>query len=137
MKNLLIIIVSFFCFTACESRNDYEINNNKNYEKSKISLQETEQKSPSSFIIAKGDQKKNFIGQTVIKGTITNNAKMVTFKDIDVKISFYSKTGTLLEEDHETVYERIAPGKSAKFKAKMFTPKGTDSVAFKVEAAKY
>lgn len=137
MKNLVIIIASFFCFTACESKNDYEINNNKNYEKSKISLQETEQKSPSSFIIAKGDQKKNFIGQTVIKGTITNNAKMVTFKDIDVKISFYSKTGTLLEEDHETVYEMVLPGTTKKFKTKYYTPKGTDSVGFKIVTAKF
>ena len=137
MKNLLIIIVSFLCFTACESKKDYEINSSKNYEKSKISLQETEQKSPSNFITAQGDQKRNFVGQTVIKGTVTNNAKMVTFKDIDVKISFYSKTGTLLEEDHETIYEMVLPGTTKKFKSKYFTPKGTDSVGFKVMSAKF
>jgi hypothetical protein len=68
---------------------------------------------------------------------VFNNAKIVTYKDVDVKISFYSKTGAILEEDHETVFENIAPGKSAKFKAKMFTPKGTDSVSFKVEGAKF
>ncbi len=137
MKNLRIIIVSFLCFTACESKQDYEINSNRNYEKNKISLQETEQRSPSSFILAAGEQTKNLIGQTVIKGTVTNNAKVVTFKDIDVKISFYSKTGMLLEEDHETIYEMVPPGTTKKFKSKFFTPKGADSVGFKVMTAKF
>ena len=62
---------------------------------------------------------------------------MVTFKDIDVKLSFYSKTGALLEEDHEVVYESVNPGGSAGFKTKYFAPKGTDSVAMKVISAKY
>lgn len=137
MKNLCIIVVCFFCFTACENRKDYEINSSKNYEKSKASLQELEQRSPSSFIVAAGEQKKNLIGQTVIKGTVTNNAKVVTFKDIDVKISFYSKTGMVLEEDHETIYEMVAPGTTKKFKSKIYTNKNADSVSFKVMSAKY
>ena len=41
------------------------------------------------------------------------------------------------KKHHETVFENIAPGKSANFKAKMFTPKGADSVSFEVEGAKY
>jgi hypothetical protein len=43
----------------------------------------------------------------------------------------------VLEEDHETVYETIAPGASFKFKSKFFTPKGSDSVGFKVVEAKF
>ena len=62
---------------------------------------------------------------------------MVSYKDIDIKLSFYSKTGTLLEEDHEIVYETIHPGYNANFKSKYFTPKGTDSVAMHVVGAKY
>ena len=107
------------------------------YEKSKETLEQREQKDPTKFISVDGDRKKNLIGQTVVKGEVFNNAKIVTYKDVDVKITFYSKTGTILEEDHETVFENIAPGKSANFKAKMFTPKGADSVSFKVEGAKY
>ena len=134
----LFILISFFSFLAgCESKKDYEINTEKNYEKGKVTLQQTEQRSPSSFLVVEGEKKKNIIGQTVIRGQITNNAKIVSFKDVDVKLSFYSKTGTLLEEDHETVYETIAPGDTKKFKSKYYTPKGTDSVAFKVSGAKF
>ena len=109
----------------------------KNYERAKENLADTEKKNPTKFLFAAGDKKKNLIGQTVVKGSITNTAKMITFKDIDVKITFYSKTGTLLEEDHEKVYENITPGTTLKFKTKFFTPKGTDSLALQVVDARY
>jgi hypothetical protein len=114
-----------------------EAKSEKEYEKSKESIEQTEQKNPAKFIMVDGDKKKNLIGQTVVNADVHNNAKMVTYKDVDVKITFYSKTGTLLEEDHETVYENIAPGASVHFKSKFFTPKGTDSISFKVVEAKF
>jgi hypothetical protein len=61
---------------------------------------------------------------------------VATYKDVDVKLDFYSKTGTLLETDKETVFEVIGPGQSKNFKTKYFAPKGTDSVALSVTAAK-
>ena len=77
------------------------------------------------------------IGQTVVIAHVTNKATVCTYKDIEIKLSFYSKTGALLEEDHETVYQSIHPGGSASFKSKYFAPKGTDSVGLTVIRAKY
>jgi hypothetical protein len=57
-------------------------------------------------------------------------------QDVELELSFFSKTGVLLEKDNETVYEMIEPGKSADFKSKYFAPKGTDSVAIKIVGAK-
>ena len=137
MKYLFQIFTTILLFTACNFGKKDEAKEEKNYEKVKETLEETEKKNPTKFIKVEGEKKKNLIGQTVVRGTITNNAKIVTFKDVDVKCSFYSKTGVVLEEDHETIYEIIAPGGTAKFKSKYFTPKGTDSVGFKVVEAKY
>lgn len=137
MKNLFFIVMSLSLFSACEHKADYDVNSSKNYEESKMSLEQIEQKSPSKFLVAEGERKSNILGQSVVKGQIKNRAKIVSYKDIDVKISFYSKTGTLLEEDHETIYETVAPGTTKKFKSKYFTPKGTDSVAFSIAGAKY
>jgi hypothetical protein len=137
MKNIVFIVLSLSFFTACENKADYDVNSSKNYEDTKMSLEQIEQKSPSKFLVAAGERKNNILGQSVVKGQIKNRAKIVSFKDIDVKISFYSKTGTLLEEDHETIYETVAPGTIKKFKSKYFTPKGTDSVAFSIAGAKY
>lgn len=138
MKVFIGIILASVLLFSCKDNGKNKIGKEENdYEKSKETLEQREQKNPTKFISVDGDKKKNLIGQTVLKGEVFNNAKIVTYKDVDVKIVFYSKTGTVLEEDHETVFENIAPGKSAKFKAKMFTPKGTDSVSFKVEGAKF
>jgi hypothetical protein len=138
MKIFLPIFTTILFLTACGGeQKDGDIKSEKEYEKSKESLEQTEQKNPAKFITVDGDKKKNLLGQTVVRADINNNAKIVTYKDVDVKITFYSKTGTVLEEDHETVYENIAPGASVHFKSKFFTPKGTDSVGFKVVDAKY
>ena len=137
MKYAFIISSFVLFFASCENKKDYDVNTERNYEKGKVTLQQTEQQSPSSFLVIEGENKKNIIGQTVVRGEITNNAKIVSFKDIEVKLSFYSKTGTLLEQDRETVYEKIAPGNSKKFKSKYYTPKGTDRVGFKIVTAKF
>ena len=137
MKNLLYLFLVLVVINSCENKNDYDITTGKSYEKNKLSLEKTEQKSPTSFLFVDGERKRNILGQSIIKGQITNRAKIVTYKDIDVKFSFYSLTGALLEEDHEVLYETIVPGGTKKFKSKYFTPKGTDSVGFKIISAKF
>ena len=97
---------------------------------------QTEKKNPKGFLVVDGSDKKNLLGQRVIKGVVTNKATVASFKDVDVELSFYSKTGALLEKDHEIVYETIVPGGNTSFKTKYFAPKGTDSVAMKVVGAK-
>lgn len=106
------------------------------YEEKKENLADMEKKSPVRFLSVSGHDKKNLIGQTVVKGTLKNKATVASYKDVEVELSFFSKTGALLEKDIEIVYETIEPGKEADFKTKYFAPKGTDSVALKVLSAK-
>jgi hypothetical protein len=136
MKYLLPFFAIILFSTACNSTNNKDANAEKKYENTKESLEAIEKKSPKKFIAIEGDKRKNLIGQTVVKGKITNKAKIVTYKDVEMKISFYSKTKAVLEEDHETIYETIAPGTSVDFKSKFFTPKGSDSVGFEFVEAK-
>ncbi len=133
---MLLYVLAGFFIISCNSSDDEKKTANT-YEKVKLTVEEIEKKNPERFLSATGYEKKNLIRQTVVKGTIVNNAKMVSFKDIDIKLSFYSKTGALLEEDHEMIYETIAPGDSKSFKSKFFAAKGTDSVAVKVVSARY
>ncbi|MEP7165113.1 MAG: hypothetical protein ABI741_10475 [Ferruginibacter sp.] len=134
-KTGAILLISILFFAACKGKVD-EKKLADNYEKGKLTVAQIEQKSPERFLAVGGGSKRNIFGQTVIKGSIINNAKMVTFKDIDIKLSFYSKTGALLEEDHEVIYETLNPGAGKSFKTKYFAPRGTDSVAMKVISAK-
>ncbi len=136
MKKVSVVLTMFtLAFTACNS-NDKNAEKKDKYEKTKETLEETEKKNPKRFLTVSGHDKKNLIRQTVIKGIISNTAKVVSYKDVDVELAFFSKTGALLEKDHEVIYETIAPGNTADFKTKYFAPKGTDSVALKILGAK-
>lgn len=137
MKYIFSAIIFTIIFIACNSTEKQEANAQKKYEKTKADLATVEKETPLNFLVVNGGYKKNILRQSVVRATIFNNAKMVTYKDVDVKLSFYSKTGVLLEEDHETIYENVGPGESVKFKSKYFTPKGTDSVGFKIVKAAF
>jgi hypothetical protein len=122
---------------SCNNNNAYNPDLEKDsYEKTKESLREKEEKNPQNFLIISGNDKHNLVGQTVVKAIISNKASVAIYKDVDIQLDFYSKTGTLLETDKETVYEILNPGESKSFKTKYFAPKGTDSVALKILGAK-
>ena len=130
----VLIIVSFLA--GCNSRAKQAAADKESYQKATEMLQQKETKNPVAFLTVGSSDKHNLIGQTVIKGTINNNAKMCAYKDILLELSFFSKTGALLQKEKETVYDLISPGSSADFKTKYFAPKGTDSVAIKIVGAK-
>ena len=128
---LLLILFSFHCNTQPKEAREKE-----SYETTKKALLTKEQKDPRLFLTVKSNSKKNIIGQTVVTGTISNKASIATFKDIELKLSFYSATKALLETDKETIFLIVDPGESRHFKTKYFAPKGTDSVALQVLSAK-
>ena len=126
------LLLAAVCISSCRSKNKDAVAETESYEKAKERLAENEKKNPVHFLSVVSKDKHNLIGQTVIKGDITNHAKICTYKDVQLELAFFSKTGVLLEKDKETIYETIAPGQAAHFKTKYFAPKETDSVAIKI-----
>jgi len=138
MKVLQVLLTAFStilfsCSGDLAQKNSTE---QESYKLTKQSLLKKEMKSPQNFLIVEGHDKRNVLGQTVVKGTITNTARVAAFKDVNIKLSFYSKTHALLETDKETIFEVMQPGQSKSFKTKYFAPKGTDSVKLEVLGAK-
>ncbi len=136
MKKYLLFSLIGLSFMACKEKKQEESFDKKTYEVVKETLEEKEKKNPTRFIVVSNRDRKNIIGQTVVIGNLTNNATIATYKDIALKLSFFSKTSVKLDEGNETIYETIKPGQTIKFKTKYFAPKGTDSVAVKVMDAK-
>ncbi|MEY2918375.1 MAG: hypothetical protein RIS73_2089 [Bacteroidota bacterium] len=132
----VLLFLAILLITACNSSDKKADAAKDKYEQTKESLEDTEKKYPVRFLIVTGHDKRNLLGQTVVKGSLSNTAKVASYKDVEIKLFFYSKTKALLEEDVETIFETLAPGKSADFKTKYFAPKGTDSVALKIIGAK-
>ncbi len=133
---MVFFLAGLIFLNSCDTA-EIQINGDKqDYDQTKESLLKKETKDPLSFLRVSGTDKRNLVGQTVVKGKLVNTATLAVFKDVDVELKFYSKTGALLETDKETFYEIIHPGEAKDFKTKYFAPKGTDSVALKVIAAK-
>lgn len=133
MKQFIAVLFACTAIIACKNNDKQEKKfNEKTYEENKESLADKERNSPARFLTVDNRDRKNLIGQTVVIGHLTNNATVCTYKDVEIKLSFYSKTGVKLDEGIETIYETIPPGEKIKFKTKYFSPKGTDSVAIQV-----
>lgn len=129
-------ILFFLTFISLFSCNENSSKSTKDsYEKKKESVEEIEFKNPKRFLEVTSTDRKNLIGQRVIKGIIKNIATICWYKDVELKISFFSKTNVLLEENKEIIYEVIQPGNEHKFKTKFFTPKGTDNVTIEITNA--
>jgi hypothetical protein len=135
MNRIIIFLLFIVPITACQQNKDKKFDVDS-YTKTKETLAEKEKSNPAKFLKVMVANHKNIIGQTVIKGSISNTASVCWYKDPDLKLSFFSKTGARLTEEIETVYENIGPGKTVKFKTKYFAPKGTDSVFAIVSNAK-
>lgn len=135
MQKYLAVLVVLTLFAACKSDKKEKTFDNNSYETVKETLAEKEKNNPKRFLMVTNTDRKNLIGQTVVKGSISNKATICWYKDVELRLSFYSKTGVKLDEGLETIYENIGPGKTIKFKTKYFAPKGTDSVAISINKA--
>lgn len=135
MQKIALILAGFLMLVACKDKQNEKAFDDNSYETVKESLAEKEKNNPKRFLIISNRDRKNIIGQTVVMGSITNKATVCWYKDVELRLSFFSKTGVKLDEGLETVYENIGPGKTVKFKTKYFAPKGTDSVAISVNKA--
>ena len=134
-KFFSLILITIILLCGCTSSQQKNAADIEEYKKAQQILLDKETKSPVTFLKVNSKEKHNLLGQTVIKGTISSIAKVCVYSDIAIELSFFSKTGKLLEKDNETIYETIDPGISVDFKTKYFAPKGTDSVVIKVVSA--
>jgi hypothetical protein len=129
MKKIIAVVLLSTVLFACKNDKKEKKFDTKSYEEVKETLAEKEKNNPAKFLLIDNRDRKNLIGQTVVIGHLTNLATVCWYKDVEIKLSFFSKTGVKLDEGIENIYENIGPGKTIKFKTRYFAPKGTDSVA--------
>ena len=123
---LLIIIISAIPQSGCKGKSEQEA--------ALESSEKKEKKNPLKFISVAGTNKRNMLGQTVVRGIVSSAANVVSYKNVRVKLLYY-KTGTLVTNHEELLEEVLKPQGEINFKAKYFTPKGTDSVALSIMSA--
>ena len=103
------------------------------YEESVMTIQEIEAASPMNYLKADGTYNTNFFGDKVkINGVITNSATVTTYKDVTVRINFYSKTNTLIGSEDYTLYEFYPPNSKQDFKLKVKAYSNVSSLSWEV-----
>ena len=78
----------------------------------------------------------NLVNQTVVEGEIVNKATLITYKSIQIQVTFIDKEGSTIEKQKHTIDDEIKPGSSDDFKIKVSHVKGANSVTFQVLDAK-
>ncbi len=103
--------------------------NANTYQAAKVSLADQEKSNPKKFVaVTDLKNKKNLIGQWVIEGNISNKATIISFKEIDLKASFYDKDDVLLGTKEIPVEQVINPGTDFTFKVKTDGYKGAKTM---------
>ncbi len=67
----------------------------------------------------------------IIAGTIKNSASIATYKDVVLKITYFSKTETVISTEEKTFYELYAPNSNVEYSLKVYPP--DDFSTFSVE----
>jgi hypothetical protein len=82
-------------------------------------LYKKEGSKPEKYLSLDYTGRVNLLSNTVIKGTINNSATITGFKNINVTISFYSKTDSYLGSETFTIADFLQPGATRSFKFKI------------------
>lgn len=133
---LAIIFLALVALFIITNIFDKETNDSANYEKSVKTIQEIEATSPLDYLQADGTYNNNFIGDKVkIDGKITNTATVTTYKDLTIRVNFYSKTNTLIRTEDYTLYEFYPPNTIQDFKLKVKAYSNVSSLGWEVVSA--
>jgi hypothetical protein len=66
---------------------------------------------------------------------LTNAATVANFKDVMLKVDFFSKTNTIIATENVSIYEKINPGQTISYKKKIYVSKDVANVHITVIGA--
>ncbi len=155
MKSILtvILISAAILFASCGS--DASSSNSerpKTPEELRVELKQKEEIAPLEYLKDKGvtmlpQQKKIRNGGlfrdaeyapdgAIFEGDFINSATLAKFKDIQVNVSYFSKTKTLIKEESYIIYEFFPPNTTKHFSFKVAEiPEAQKSFAFEIVGA--
>jgi type II secretory pathway pseudopilin PulG len=127
---VLIVIVAAIILTSILN------NSGSSYQEKIMTVEEIELSQPTSFLSADGDYRENFWGNKFkVNCTITNKATVATYKDATVRVTYYSKTKTVLGSNDYTVYEVFSPTSTKTVELTIENYKDVESIGWEVISA--
>lgn len=116
---LSVIIGGLFIFENIKKEHNNEASVDT-YKEKEMTIEEIEHSTPTNFLIAEANYNKNFFGNKLkIRGIITNNATIATYKDVVIRVTYFSKTETELGSVDQILYEKFPPNSKTNFELKI------------------
>ena len=97
-----------------------------------IDLSATEKQNPEEYVTGQIKMRRNFIDEVIVEGELRNIAKLISYKDVVLRVDFLSKAGTVLFTKDYTVCETLIPNGFAKYKFKNPPSQEVDRISGKI-----
>lgn len=130
----LIVIIGFqiLLLAACSDQTKENLLRAASYEELKNEIGHRETSEPLQFLSVESELDQHYYSwyssePARLQFTIHNHAFATTFKDVQLLITFFSKTGSELSRDSTLIYEFFEPNSSTSFDKKVSVPEHTDS----------
>ncbi|MCB0845511.1 MAG: hypothetical protein KDE26_19815 [Bacteroidetes bacterium] len=132
MKNYFVCFIIAISLYSCE--NDPGTRN-KSYEEKLVDIKATEALQPEKFLQIEGTYRENLVGKTIIEGEVISAASQAVFKDIQIRVDFYSRTKSIISSENYVFYEVLNPNERKPFELRIKAPKAMNSLGLSVIGA--
>lgn len=102
--SVITILALTVVFSSCGKKS------NTTYSDSRKTVEETERADPLRFLYLEGQFRQNLMGNKFnVFCDITNNASTVSYEDLTLNITYYSKSNSSIGNAEYTIYEDFPP----------------------------
>ena len=136
-KSILLktAVVSVLVLVGLEVFASYNNDNSQpeTYADKVLTIKDIENNSPTDFLSADGKYRESFWGTKLkLDVSVTNQATVADYKDVVIRIRFYSKTETLIGTEDHTIYEVLPPNSVKNFKLEVKNYKDVETIGWEV-----
>lgn len=103
------------------------------YAEKVMTVEEIEQKDPTRFLEASGTWNENFWGTKLkVHGKVKSSATVATYKDIVIRVTYYSETRTVLGTEDYVLYKFVPPHSTVDFEWTLKRPDACKQIGWDV-----
>jgi len=130
---VIIFIIGVIVIYSTLNQDTKDYGNGNTYQEKVMTIQEIEESQPTNFLSADGNYDESFWGTNLkVHGKITNKATVATYKDALVRVTYYSKTNTVLKTNDYTIYEVFPPTSVKNFELRIENYKNVKTIGWDV-----
>jgi hypothetical protein len=130
---IVALVIVALVVSNDQSKNKRSSQGENTYQEKVMTVEEIEKSKPTEFLTIRGTYQENFWGDKInVDCILTNKATVATYKDVQVRVTYYSKTKTVLGNKDFTIYEFFPPRTTKTTELKVDNYKDVSSIGLTV-----